>query len=61
MIILLKTVQTQIQKKKKKDSEQVQQMFNLDKDKIALKVLVAGSYDNLIRTNSDDAIDHLNV
>ena len=36
-------------------------MFNLDEDKTALKVLVVDIYDDLIRTNSDDAIDHLNL
>ena len=35
-------------------------MFNLDKDKTALKVLVADTYDDLIRINSYDTIDHLN-
>ena len=36
-------------------------MYNLYKNKTSLKVLAAGLYDNLIRTNSDDAIDHLNL
>ena len=36
-------------------------MYNLDKDQTALKVLVADTYDNLIGTNSDDAIDQLNL
>ena len=37
-------------------------MYNLDEDQTALKVLAADMYDNLIRTNSDDAIvDHLNL
>ena len=36
-------------------------MFNLDEDKTALKVLAADTYDNLIKTNSDDAIDHFNL
>ena len=44
-----------------KELEQIQQMFNLDDDKTALKVLVADTNDDLIRTNSDDAIDHLNL
>ena len=39
----------------------LQQMLNLDKDQTDLKVLAAGTYDTLIRTNSDDAIDHLNL
>ena len=44
-----------------KVSEQVLQMFNLDEDKTALKVLAADTYDILIGTSSDDAIDHLNL
>ena len=44
-----------------RDPEQLQQMYSLDKDKIALKVLIANTYDNLIRTNSDDAMEHLNL
>ena len=58
IIILLKTVQSQIQKTK---TEQLQQMFNLDKDKTTLKVCATNTYDGLMRTNSDDAIDHLNL
>ena len=35
-------------------------MYNLDKDQTALKVLAADTYDNLVRTNSNDTIvDHL--
>ena len=41
--------------------EQIQQMYNLDINQTALKLLVADTYNNLIRTNSDDAIDHLNI
>ena len=44
-----------------KESEQIQQMFNLDKDKTVLKALPVDTYDDLIRTNSGNAIDHLNV
>ena len=45
-----------------KEPEQVQQMYNLNEDQTALKVFAADTYDNLIRMNSDDAIeDHLNV
>ena len=45
-----------------KDPEQIQQMYNLDVDQTALKVLAADMYDNLIRTNSDDTIvHHLNL
>ena len=36
-------------------------MFNLDEDETTLKVLVADTYNDLIRTNSDEAIDHLNL
>ena len=57
MIISLKTVQTQTQK----ESEQIQQMFNLDEDKTTFKVLEVDTYDNIIRTNSYDATDHLNL
>ena len=34
---------------------------NLDEDKMALKVLTADTYDDHIRTNSDNAIEHLNL
>ena len=36
-------------------------MLNLEEDKTALKVLVADTNDDLIRTNSEEAIDHLNL
>ena len=37
-------------------------MYNLDEDQTALKVLASDTYDNLIGTNSDDAlVDHLNL
>ena len=37
-------------------------MYNLDEEQTALKALASDMNDNLIRTNSDDAIvDHLNV
>ena len=42
-------------------SEQIQQMFNLEEDKTALKDFATNTYDDLIRTNSDDTIDHLNL
>ena len=45
----------------KEQSEQIQQMFNLEEDKTALKALVADTYSDLIRTNSDEDIDHLNL
>ena len=35
-------------------------MLNLEEDKTALKALVADTYDDLIRTNSEEATDHLN-
>ena len=57
MIILPKTVQIyQIQKNK---SDQIQQMINLEEDKTALKVLVADTYENLIRANTEETIYHL--
>ena len=44
-----------------KEPELIQQTYNLDENQRALKFLAADMYDNLIRTNSDDAIaDHLN-
>ena len=45
-----------------KEPEQIQQMFNLDEDQTALKVFSSDTYNNLIKTNSDDIIvDHLNL
>ena len=44
-----------------KESEQIQQISNLDKDRTALKVILADTYDNLIRTNSYGTIDCLNL
>ena len=38
----------------------MQHILNLEEDKMALKVIVADAYKNLIRTNSDETIDHLN-
>ena len=44
---------------REKEPEQIQQMYNLDEEQTALKVSVTDTYDNLIRTNSDDSIvDH---
>ena len=43
------------------ESEQIKPIFNLDEDKTALEVLVTDTYDDPIRTNSDDTIDHLNL
>ena len=43
-----------------KEPEWVQQMYNLDDEQTAFKVLARDMYDNLIRTNSDNSIvDHL--
>ena len=36
------------------------QMFDLEKDQTALTALATDTYDDLIRTNSEEAIDHLN-
>ena len=44
----------------KEQSGQIQQMLNLEEDKTAIKVLAADTYDALIRTGSEEAIDHLN-
>ena len=44
----------------KEQPEQIQQMLNLEEDKRALKVLAADTYLDLIRANSEEAIDHLN-
>ena len=44
----------------KDQTEQMQQMLDYEGDKTALKVLVAETYEDLIRTNSEETIDHLN-
>ena len=45
-----------------KELEQIQQMYNVDEEYTALKVLATDTYNNLTRTNSDDAIlDYLNL
>ena len=44
----------------KEQLEQIQQMLNLEEDKTALKVLAANTYDDLIRTISDETVYHLN-
>ena len=36
-------------------------MDNLDENQTAVKVLIVDTYDDLIRKNSDDAIDYLNL
>ena len=40
----------------KEQSEQIQQMFNLEEDKTELKVFAADTYENLIRENSEETI-----
>ena len=48
--------------KTEKEPEQIQQMYNLDEDQTALKILATDTYDNLISTNSDDTtVDHVNL
>ena len=45
-----------------KEPEQIQQLYNLDEEQTALNAMATDTYDNLIRTNSNDAIvDHLNL
>ena len=38
---------------------QTQQMYNLDKNQTALQILAPDLYEDIIRTCSEDAIDHL--
>ena len=46
----------------KEPEQQLHQMYTLDEERTALKVLATDTYDNLIRTNSVDTIvDHLNL
>ena len=49
-----------ISETEKQHLEQIQQMFNLVEDKTSLKVLVTDTYENIIRTNSEETIDYLN-
>ena len=44
----------------KEQSGQIQWMVNLEEDKTTLKVLVADTYENLIRGNAEETLDHLN-
>ena len=45
-----------------KEPEQIQQMYNLDEEQTALKVLARDTSDNLIRASSNDTIvDHLTL
>ena len=43
----------------KEQSEQIEQMLNLEEDKTALKVLAADTYEDLIRVTPEETIDHL--
>ena len=40
--------------------EEKEQMYDLDKNQTALQILVPDSYEDLIRTCSEEVIDHLN-
>ena len=40
--------------------EQIQQMLNLEEHKTALMVLVTDTYEDPIKANSEETIDHLN-
>ena len=46
-----------------KESQQLQQMYYMDKEQTALKVLAMDTYDSLNRINSVDEtmVDHLNL
>ena len=44
----------------KDQTEQMQQMLDLEGNKTAFRVLVANTYKDLIRTNSEETIHHLN-
>ena len=46
-----------------KESEQIQQMYNIDEEQTAFKGLATDTYDNLNRINSVDKsiVDHLNL
>ena len=35
-------------------------MLNLEEDKAALKVLTADTYEDIIRENTEETVDHLN-
>ena len=49
-----------ISETEKEQSEQIQQILNLEADKTALMVLMAVIYEGLIKANSEETIDHLN-
>ena len=42
------------------ESEQIQQMYNLDENQTALQILAPDTYKDLIRTHSEEAIHHIN-
>ena len=43
------------------ESDQIQQLYNLDESETTLQILVPDTYEDLIRTCSDEAIDHLHL
>ena len=45
----------------KGQTEQMQQMFDSEMHKTALKVLAPGTYKSLISTHSEETIDHLKL
>ena len=49
--------------KVEKESEQIQQMYNMDEEQTALKLLATDTYDSLNRINSTEEtpMDHLNL
>ena len=49
--------------KVEKESEQIQQMYNMDKEQTTLKLLMTDTYGSLNRTNLTEEIpmDHLNL
>ena len=44
-----------------KESEHIQQLYNLDENQTSLQILVPDAYEDLIRASSCKAIDHLNL
>ena len=49
--------------KVEKETEQIQQLYNMDKEQTTLKWLATDAFDSLNRINSKDetAMDHLNL
>ena len=45
----------------KENHSKTQQLFNLDKNQTALQILVPDTYEDHIRTHSEESIDHLNL